>query len=119
MSKDANIAPAAAQEKENATEQMDRMLDSMVQPEEANKSQFQKPGDLVERDEDTGLVQVESLCMNCHENVSYSALIRLMGCRANSVCRERLSFCSSASHSSAILSSNLSNAHTATSRTTR
>ncbi|KAH8425007.1 zinc finger-containing protein ZPR1 [Aspergillus melleus] len=32
------------------------------------ESQFQKPGDLVERDEDTGVMQVESLCMNCHEN---------------------------------------------------
>ncbi|KAL4752034.1 hypothetical protein BDW72DRAFT_77919 [Aspergillus terricola var. indicus] len=29
---------------------------------------FQKPGDLVERDEETGVMQVESLCMNCHEN---------------------------------------------------
>lgn len=33
------------------------------------ESQFQKPGDLVERDDDTGVMQVESLCMNCHENV--------------------------------------------------
>ncbi|KAJ6164753.1 zinc finger protein ZPR1 [Penicillium chermesinum] len=31
-------------------------------------SQFQKIGDLVERNEDTGAMQVESLCMNCHEN---------------------------------------------------
>ncbi|KAJ5329611.1 hypothetical protein N7541_000224 [Penicillium brevicompactum] len=31
------------------------------------ESQFQKPGDLVERDDDTGLMEVESLCMNCHE----------------------------------------------------
>ncbi|KAL4803846.1 ZPR1 zinc-finger domain-containing protein [Aspergillus unguis] len=37
---------------------MDEMIDS----------QFQKPGDLVERDEETGAMQVESLCMNCHEN---------------------------------------------------
>ncbi|KAL4773128.1 ZPR1 zinc-finger domain-containing protein [Aspergillus nidulans var. acristatus] len=29
---------------------------------------FQKPGDLVERNEETGVMQVESLCMNCHEN---------------------------------------------------
>jgi hypothetical protein len=35
------------------------------------ESQFQKPGDLVERNEDTGVMSVESLCMNCHENVSY------------------------------------------------
>lgn len=33
--------------------------------------QFQKPGDLVERDEDTGVMQLESLCMNCHENVRF------------------------------------------------
>jgi len=39
----------------------DEMLDSQM---------FQKPSDLVERDDDTGLMQVESLCMNCHENVS-------------------------------------------------
>lgn len=34
-------------------------------------SQFQKPGELVERDDDTGVMQMESLCMNCHENVSF------------------------------------------------
>jgi zinc finger protein len=32
---------------------------------------FQKPGDLVERNEETGVMQVESLCMNCHENVGF------------------------------------------------
>ncbi|RMJ22375.1 zinc finger protein ZPR1 [Aspergillus sp. HF37] len=32
------------------------------------ESQFQKPEDLVERDEDTGVMQMESLCMNCHKN---------------------------------------------------
>lgn len=31
------------------------------------ESQFQKPGDLVERDEDTGAMSIESLCMNCHK----------------------------------------------------
>ncbi|PLB47538.1 zf-ZPR1-domain-containing protein [Aspergillus steynii IBT 23096] len=36
---------------------------------EANvESQFQKPGDLVERNDDTGVMQVESMCMNCHDN---------------------------------------------------
>ncbi|KAJ9192109.1 hypothetical protein DTO166G4_7960 [Paecilomyces variotii] len=50
----------------HAAAQMDKMLDaSMAQK---NDSQFQKPSDLVERDEDTGLVSVESLCMNCGEN---------------------------------------------------
>ncbi|RAL15735.1 zinc finger-containing protein ZPR1 [Aspergillus homomorphus CBS 101889] len=29
---------------------------------------FQKPGDLVERNLDTNMMSVESLCMNCHEN---------------------------------------------------
>ncbi|RAL01286.1 zinc finger-containing protein ZPR1 [Aspergillus ibericus CBS 121593] len=38
--------------------------DNTTQPE----SQFQKPGDLVERNEDTGVMQVESMCMNCHDN---------------------------------------------------
>ncbi|KAL2830546.1 ZPR1 zinc-finger domain-containing protein [Aspergillus cavernicola] len=37
--------------------------------QEAMESQFfQKPGDLVERDDETGVMQVESLCMNCHDN---------------------------------------------------
>lgn len=36
----------------------------------APESQFQKPGDLVENDDDLGLTEIESLCMNCHENVS-------------------------------------------------
>jgi zinc finger protein len=35
----------------------------------AKEEVFQKPGDLVERNEETGVMQVESLCMNCHENV--------------------------------------------------
>ncbi|KAJ5281604.1 zf-ZPR1-domain-containing protein [Penicillium angulare] len=35
---------------------------------EPTQSQFQNVGDLVERDDDTGLMSVESLCMNCHEN---------------------------------------------------
>lgn len=44
--------------------------DKVVVDANAPESQFQKPGELVERDEDTGLMQVESLCMNCHDNVS-------------------------------------------------
>lgn len=42
--------------------------DQPVAKEEVAESQFQKPGDLVERNEETGVMQVESLCMNCHEN---------------------------------------------------
>jgi zinc finger protein len=43
--------------------------DKPNQQETVPESQFQKLGDLVERDDDTGVMQVESLCMNCHENV--------------------------------------------------
>ncbi|CEL09468.1 Putative Zinc finger protein ZPR1 [Aspergillus calidoustus] len=42
--------------------------DQPTAQEEVVESQFQKPGDLVERDEETGVMQVESLCMNCHDN---------------------------------------------------
>ncbi|KAB8079346.1 ZPR1 zinc-finger domain-containing protein [Aspergillus leporis] len=42
--------------------------DKPNQQETVPESQFQKLGDLVERDDDTGVMQVESLCMNCHEN---------------------------------------------------
>ncbi|KAI9373012.1 ZPR1 zinc-finger domain-containing protein [Aspergillus egyptiacus] len=42
--------------------------DQSVAKEEVAKSQFQKPGELVEKNEETGVMQVESLCMNCHEN---------------------------------------------------
>ncbi|KAL5343529.1 ZPR1 zinc-finger domain-containing protein [Aspergillus crustosus] len=42
--------------------------DLPVAKEEVVESQFQKPGDLVERDEETGVMQLESLCMNCHDN---------------------------------------------------
>ncbi|BDD62243.1 hypothetical protein MPDQ_002853 [Monascus purpureus] len=34
----------------------------------AAESQFQKLGDLVEKNDDTGVMSVESMCMNCHEN---------------------------------------------------
>jgi predicted aldo/keto reductase-like oxidoreductase len=61
---------------ENTTEQMDHMLDTMTQKNqqsEESESQFQKLGDVVENEDDNGVVQIESLCMNCHENVSCSA----------------------------------------------
>lgn len=41
--------------------------DGKVQKQDA---QFQTIGQVVENDDDTGVVEVESLCMNCHENVS-------------------------------------------------
>jgi zinc finger protein len=65
MSKEDNAAGA------DSTEQMDRMLDSMTQKKEENESQFQKLGDVVEADDDNGVVEIESLCMNCHENVCF------------------------------------------------
>ncbi|KAJ5159523.1 Zinc finger protein ZPR1 [Penicillium canariense] len=34
----------------------------------APESQFQNIGDLVERNDETGVMSVESMCMNCHEN---------------------------------------------------
>ncbi|KAL4780992.1 ZPR1 zinc-finger domain-containing protein [Aspergillus varians] len=49
--------------------------DLPVAKEEVVESQFQKPSDLVERDEDTGLMQMESLCMNCHENGTTKLLL--------------------------------------------
>lgn len=44
--------------------------DKVVLDNNAPESQFQKPEDLVEQNDDTGVMQIESLCMNCHENVS-------------------------------------------------
>lgn len=48
-----------------------------VQEDVNAESQFQKPEDLVERDEDTGVMQMESLCMNCHKNVGHSTTSKL------------------------------------------
>lgn len=42
-----------------------------TQTSNAAEPAFQKPGDLVERNDDTGVMQLESLCMNCHENVCF------------------------------------------------
>jgi hypothetical protein len=42
---------------------------SSAQHEDAKGSQFHKLGEVVEGEDDTGLIQVESLCMNCQENV--------------------------------------------------
>lgn len=53
----------------DSTAQMDRMLDSATQKQPENESQFQKLGEVVENDDDNGVVEIESLCMNCHENV--------------------------------------------------
>jgi zinc finger protein len=67
MSKEERTAPAAG----NHSEQMDQMLDSMTGKKDQNESQFHKLGEVVENDDDTGLVEIESLCMNCHENVCH------------------------------------------------
>ncbi|KAL1985389.1 hypothetical protein VTN96DRAFT_7950 [Rasamsonia emersonii] len=73
MSKDENAVSAAVSE--NAPEQTGGVPDSATQKQDQNESQFQKIGEIVERDEDTGLVQVESLCMNCHENGTTKLLL--------------------------------------------
>ena len=39
---------------------------------EGEQSQFQGLNEAVERNDDTGVMSIESLCMNCHENVCYS-----------------------------------------------
>jgi zinc finger protein len=52
MSKDDSTASAGVSEKKDQIE-----------------SQFHKLGEIVEKEDDTGLVEIESLCMNCHENV--------------------------------------------------
>ncbi|KAL1971344.1 hypothetical protein VTN77DRAFT_296 [Rasamsonia byssochlamydoides] len=62
MSKDETTASAGVSE--NASEKQGQ-----------TGSQFQKIGEVVERDDDTGLVQVESLCMNCHENGTTKLLL--------------------------------------------
>ena len=36
------------------------------------ESQFQDLNEVVDRNDDTGVMQVESLCMNCHDNVCFS-----------------------------------------------
>lgn len=49
----------------------DFIMSGDAQTNDAAQSAFQKPGDLVDRNEDTGVMQLESLCMNCHENVCF------------------------------------------------
>lgn len=57
----------SADEQKAAKSQFDQVVES--------QSQFKNIGDVVEKgdgdDEDLGPMSVESLCMNCHENVSY------------------------------------------------
>jgi hypothetical protein len=48
---------------------MNRTCNPPIQHKEEKESQFHKLGEVVGNEDDTGLVQVESLCMNCHENV--------------------------------------------------
>jgi hypothetical protein len=59
-----------------SAEEIDKAANDMIESQ-----MFQKPSDLVERDDDTGLMQVESMCMNCHENVSLVPCV--FACRAD------------------------------------
>ena len=60
---------------ENVSQKMDNWFDASIKEQETkNESYFTKIGDVVEKEDDNGVMEVESLCMNCHENVS---------CRAN------------------------------------
>lgn len=42
---------------------------SMNDTMDSKLEHFHKLGDVIERQDETGLMQVESLCMHCHENV--------------------------------------------------
>lgn len=99
----------------DSTAQMDHMLDSMTQKQPENESQFQKLGEVVENDDDNGVVEIESLCMNCHDNVWFFPLYR---CADTNFGRELLDSYSSVFHTSAISSSSPSNARIAISKIT-
>jgi hypothetical protein len=65
-------APTGAAE--TATNQLDDLLDSSIGKQNSEKdNQFAKIGEVVERDDETGVMEIESLCMNCHDNVSCNA----------------------------------------------
>lgn len=53
----------------------DEKTTAQSQFDNAVESQFKNIGEIVEKgegdDEDLGPMQVESMCMNCHENVSF------------------------------------------------
>lgn len=53
----------------------DEKTTAQSQFDNAVQSQFKNIGEVVEKgegdDEDLGPMQVESMCMNCHENVSF------------------------------------------------
>ncbi|KAH8696338.1 zinc finger protein ZPR1 [Talaromyces proteolyticus] len=61
----AENTPAPA---EQHAKEMDRMLDNAMTQTDQSESQFHKLGEVVENEDDNGVVEVESLCMNCHEN---------------------------------------------------
>lgn len=100
----------------DSTAQMDRMLDSMTQKKPENESQFQKLGEVVD-DDDNGVVEIESLCMNCHDNVRCLS-VSFIATTDTDFYRELLDSCSSAFRTSVISSSNPSNARIAISKIT-
>lgn len=59
---------------ENVSQEMDNLFDASIRKQETeNECYFTKIGDMVEKEDDNGVMEVESLCMNCHENVSCRA----------------------------------------------
>lgn len=68
------IFPFFLSSKSNSLHTITNTLTMSIENETNNaaESQFQKPSDLVEKNEDTGVMQLESLCMNCHENVRFA-----------------------------------------------
>jgi hypothetical protein len=103
----------------DSSAQMDRMLDSMTQKKPENESQFQKLGEVVENDDDNGVVEIESLCMNCHDNVRcLSVSVSFIATTDTDFYRELHDSFFSAFRTSVISSSNPSNARIAISKIT-
>lgn len=97
----------------DSTAQMDRMLDSMTQKQPENESQFQKLGEVVDNDDDNGVVEIESLCMNCHDNVWLISPPSSLLVIDTKLCRELLDSSFSAFRTSGTSSSSPSNARIA------
>jgi hypothetical protein len=78
--------------------------------------QFQKLGDVIEKHDETGLMQVESFCMNCHENVPF-LLASMPRIDSNYQPREQQACFSFAYPSSVMSSLSLLSVHTVLTKT--
>ena len=56
------------------------MEDRHAAPNEGEQSQFQGLKEAVEKNDDTGVMSIESMCMNCHQNVQYPEMVPDEGC---------------------------------------